>query len=420
MRPLFWYLVMLSFLQFLLPAIAVLCFGYGAVLCVVRTVRGTAAPAFAPAGRRAVVQAGLVCLAAALAIQAVFLLACRLRWPDLPLAQSLPLLLYGNTDARHYIDLAQYGYGSGEAFPEQYLMIVFFPGFPALLRFLNPLGLPIWQALALAVQPPLFALGGAGLYAVTARQLGADTARRTAAFLVVWPAAFFFAAPMTESLFLALAVWYVWAWEREHYALASALGLLAGLTRSPGGLLFGLAVLHAVALRRRPTAESVVATLSPAAGLGLYFALNYAVYGRWNQFSQYQWEHWHQRLGLFTGTLRYQLGYAAAWWQDNRASALWICIVCILCILGSFGLLALAARRLPPHWLGFGLAYLTVTMGATWLLSAPRYAAALFCLPAALACLLQGRPRLTRVVWCLTALGSGIYFAAWLAGMPIY
>ena len=84
------------------------------------------------------------------------------------------------------------------------------------------------------------------------------------------------------------------------------------------------------------------------------------------------------------------------------------------------GLLAASVRRLPAAWLGFGLAYLAVTMGATWLLSAPRYAVGLFCLPVALALLLQGRPRLTKGVLVTQVIVSVIYTMQFLYGWPIY
>ena len=57
------------------------------------------------------------------------------------------------------------------------------------------------------------------------------------------------------------------------------------------------------------------AMLSPAAGLGLYFLLNYLVYGRWNHYQIYQWDNWNQKLGLFTNTVRYHLDYMAQWWD---------------------------------------------------------------------------------------------------------
>ncbi len=178
----------------------------------------------------------------------------------------------------------------------------------------------------------------------------------TLALLMASPAAVFFAVPMTESLFLLVTVRYVLAWDRRQWGRCAVLGVLAGLCRAPGGLLLGLAALELAAAWRqgkRPALASIPAMLAPAAGLGLYFGLNQAVYGRWNQYSVYQWEHWGQKLGLFTNTVRYHLDYMASWWEDNRKAAVGICLAAILCILLALGLLA--ARRLRPF---FGLAFL--------------------------------------------------------------
>lgn len=70
-------------------------------------------------------------------LQLVFCHAAQANNPGVGLAQAMEWQFYGNTDARHYIDLAQYGYGTGGAFAEQELMIVFFPLFPALLRVVH-------------------------------------------------------------------------------------------------------------------------------------------------------------------------------------------------------------------------------------------------------------------------------------------
>ena len=274
------------------------------------------------------------------------------------------------------------------------------------------------------VQLPLFCAAGTGLFALTARQYDRRTAWLALVLLLVSPASVFFFAPMTESLFLALTVWYVWCLQTRRWGRAALLGVLAGLARAPGGLLAGLAFLYllrqARARRKLPPMAALPAMLGPALGLGLYFGLNQAVYGRWDQYSVYQWEHWGQKLGLFTDTIRYHLHYMAEWWQDDRPAAVWICLAAVLCILLAFGLLAAAARTLPPHWLGYGLAYLLLTMGATWLLSAPRYAVALFCLPVALAALLRGRRGLTAAVVAALLLANAAYTAAWLTGAPVY
>ena len=345
--------------------------------------------------------------------------------PEQTPLQAVASTLCGGLDARHYLDLARWGYGAGESgFAEQYLMIVFFPLFPWLLRALHLLIGQDLRILALVIQLPLFCAAGTGLFALVRSRYGKATAWRALGLLLVSPAAVFFWAPMTESLFLALTVWYVWCLQRRYWARAALLGMLAGLTRAPGGVLAGLAFLELLrcwqAGKRRPGAGALAAMAGPAVGLGLYFGLNQAIYGRWNQYSVYQWEHWGQKLGLFTETIRYHLSYLVLWWQDNRPAALWICLTAVVCIVCSFALLAAAARRLPPSWLGYGLAYLLVTMGATWLLSAPRYAVALFCLPVAAAVLLQGHPRLTRLVGSLLLVGSVAYTLAYLMHQSIY
>ena len=139
--------------------------------------------------------------------------------------------------------------------------------------------------------------------------------------------------------------------------------------------------------------------LSPAAGLGLYFLLNHLVYGRWNQYQIYQWDNWNQKLGLFTNTVRYHLDYMAQWWDSNPKSALALCLAAVLCLLTILALLSATVRRLPAHWLGFGLAYFAVTMGTTWLISAPRYAVGCSACPLPWRCFCRAAHGSQRVYW---------------------
>ena len=321
---------MLTAAKLVLPALAAALFVWGAAWCVVRTLRPQMADTAAVGGeppRSSKAMAALAGLLFVCVLQLVFCHAAQANNPGVGLTQAMEWQFYGNTDARHYIDLAQYGYGTGGAFAEQELMIVFFPLFPALLRVVHLLVGGSYPLLGLAVQGPLFAGAAVSLYTLVSRRWGARQAVLTLALLMASPAAVFFAVPMTESLFLLVTVRYVLAWDRRQWGRCAVLGVLAGLCRAPGGLLLGLAALElAAAWRRgkRPALASILAMLAPAAGLGLYFGLNQAVYGRWNQYSVYQWEHWGQKLGLFTNTVRYHLDYLAAWWGDNRKMAIGI------------------------------------------------------------------------------------------------
>lgn len=417
---------MLQTAQLILPVLAALLFLWCAGVCVAGTLHPAALRPLPPGDtppRWKWRHAAAVCLLIALVWQAVFWTAALVRYPDLDPLAALQAQYFGNTDARHYIDLAQYGYGAGEDFPEQYLMIVFFPLFPALLRLLNPLGWLDWGALALLVQLPLFAAAGANLYLVLAGRFGHRRALWALAFTAVGPGSLFFFAPMTESLFLLLSTACVLLLERQHWALCGLAGLLAALTRAPGALLCGLVLLwlvgRAVCRMRAPGPGAVLALAGPPAGLGLYFLLNKAVYGSFTQYAVYQQEHWDQGLGLFTHTVRYHLHYLARWWDSDRTAAVFVCGTALVMIFLVLGALALAARRLPPHYLGYALAYFALTAGATWAISLPRYFSACFLLPVLPAVLLKktGTRAAALVVWA--ALGV-VYTLEFFAQGPIY
>ena len=151
---------MLTAAKLVLPALAAALFVWGAAWCVVRTLRPQMADTAAVGGeppRSSKAMAALAGLLFVCVLQLVFCHAAQANNPGVGLAQAMEWQFYGNTDARHYIDLAQYGYGTGGAFAEQELMIVFFPLFPALLRVVHLLVGGSYPLLGLAVQGPLFA-----------------------------------------------------------------------------------------------------------------------------------------------------------------------------------------------------------------------------------------------------------------------
>ena len=410
----------------LLPLLSVVLCLWGGVVCLRRIAcPGPVLPDPAPCPRQELRAAASLCLAAAMMTQAAVVWCALKENPGLELPDALHNFFYYNIDARHYVAIAQYGYqpeGAG-VLQDQHLRIVFFPLFPALLRLLNPTGSEGgWWVPALLVQLPLFCGAGTGLYALARRSYGRDVARWSLLFLLLSPGAFFFCIPMSESLFLLLAVQFVLCLEREQYVPAGAFGLLAGLCRSPGVLLAGLAAVWAVVRRRqgRPVcAAAFWPVCAPALGLGIYFGINQAVYGRWDQYSIYQKEQWQQGPGFFFETVRYHLQYAKSWWAGDPETALYLCAAAVLAILFAFGLLAGAADRLQPWHLAYGLAYTAVTTGATWLLSAPRYGVALFCMPMAAALALR-RPWARWAFGCFLGVCSVLYFLEFLAHGPIY
>ena len=334
---------------------------------------------------------------------------------------------FGGIDAPHYISLARYGYQNewNETVAEQHLRIVFFPLFPWLLRALNAFGVLPWYVLGCAVQLPLFAGCGAALYALAVQSYGPRAAARACIWLLAFPGTFFFALPMTESLFLLLCLGFFLLLQHGRPLAAGAAGFLCALARSPGALLCGAAAVwlwQAVRARRvRLSAAYAAPVLGPVLGLAAYLALNRAVFGEWFRFSQYQYEHWGQKLGFFANTVLYHMQSMQQWWREGqRLNAVCISLAAVACILYATGLLCAAARRLQAHHLAFALAYVAFTMGATWLLSAPRYLAGCFVLPCAAAVCLQKRPWALRCALAALAVASAALFAVYLRHGPVY
>ena len=188
----------------------------------------------------------------ALAMLAALCAAACAQYPGVPPLQAVRQALCGGLDARHYLDLARWGYGAGEAgFAEQYLMIVFFPLWPWLLRPFALLGADLWlTGTLLAVA--LTAAGTVLLYRCAFRLFGSGRAAGFAcAVQLLLPGSFFFVLPQTEALFFCLNFAFLDAMQRDKPGQAGLFGLLASLCRANGVLLAGYAVLWWAAELRR-------------------------------------------------------------------------------------------------------------------------------------------------------------------------
>ncbi len=341
-----------------------------------------------------------------------------LRAPGVPLLTACETLYGSGIDAPHYLNLARYGYGAGEVFPEQYLMIVFFPLWPWLLRPFALLGCDLWLAgTALNVG---FTVGGAVLlYRVTARLWGQRFAGWAVAFQLLLPGSFFFVLPMTEALFFFLSMAFLAALQGRRWAAAGVLGLLAALCRANGVLLAGCAAAGLILLWRagqRPRPVWALPCVLPFAGFGAYLALNKAIYGSAWQFTVYQREHWTHTLGWVGDTARTLWGMFG---YMEGAQKVFLAAWGLGVVLAELAVLCGAAPRLPVPWLLLGLAGYALANGQTWLISAPRYALGIPVLAPALALLFaRRRPRLAAAA--VLAGAWAVYFFAFLQRWWIY
>jgi hypothetical protein len=131
-------------------------------------------------------------------------------------------------DALWFLRIATSGYRATDA------SAAFFPLYPLAIRVVSWIvgGRPLLAATL--VSNGAFFGSLVVLYDLTVREFDDAIARRTLVYLAIFPTAFFFLAPYSESLFLLLSLIAFREAGRDRWAMAAVAGILAALTRSIG------------------------------------------------------------------------------------------------------------------------------------------------------------------------------------------
>ena len=118
--------------------------------------------------------------------------------------------------------------------------------------------------------------------------------------------------------------------------------------------------------------------------------------------------------------MRYQLNYCLRWLgSDKRSDALGLWIPNLLAQFSALGLMAVGAKKQRPSYVAYFLIYFAVSMGTTWLLSAPRYLMVLFPLLFAMADL--GRRKWVDGALTFSCLLLGqLYLYAYIGRLDVY
>lgn len=308
------------------------------------------------------------------------------------------------TDSGHYLDIARDWYLS-EGSMDRLVQLVFLPGYPVIVRLFSAMTGDTLVA-GLIVSALCFAGANVMLYKLVRLDADHDTAFRAVKFLSLSPAVFFFVAPMSESLFLLCTLSCLYLVRRGKMLPACCFGAYAAFTRSPGIILLVPVLFELV--QRRAKLKDYLSVLIIPLGFAAYCLINYLVAGDAFKFMEYQNEHWNQQLGWFFNTAAYQTENAVYSFSQNKPNFFGLWLPNILAQLISLALMLFAVKKLRSSYTAYFLAYFIVTMGATWLLSAPRYIAALFTVPVALAEVTQNR----KADICITALSclSGLAY----------
>lgn len=309
------------------------------------------------------------------------------------------------TDSQHYLDIARDWYLS-EGEHDRLVQLVFLPGYPVVVR-LFALIVGNYLTAGLIVSALSFAGAGCLLYKLVCLDFGESTAKTSVCWLCLMPGAFFFAAPMSESLFLLLSLGCIYLIRRGRFLLGTSLGAFAAFTRSLGVVLI-VPLLFELVHKRVRLRDYALLLIVPL-GFAAYCLINYEVSGDAFKFMEYQREHWSQQTGWFFNTAAYQTENAISAETPLRWG-LWI--PNLIACFGSLAIVLPAARSLRPSYTAYFLAYYVVAVGATWLLSAPRYMTVMFTLPLALALMGKEHKRLGFWLGAAMALCSALYLCA--------
>lgn len=159
--------------------------------------------------------------------------------PTLTPLEQATLGVWRRWDASHYLNLAQNGYRADD------------PG-PTVFGVFTPIGIKIFDIFlpggvdvgGMVFATVAFWLALVMLYRVCEVYYGDDDLGRWATvMLAILPLSFFYSAPMSEAIYLALALGVFYAGERSQWSWAALCGALATLARSQGVLLAGIAFL---------------------------------------------------------------------------------------------------------------------------------------------------------------------------------
>ena len=302
------------------------------------------------------------------------------------------------TDSQHYLNIAENWYvNTGD----DRLLIVFFPLYPLLVRLFHYI-FQNYLISGLFVSNICWVFAAYLLYELALLDTDRKGALRALKYLCILPASFLFSAPLSDSLFLLLSVACVYAVRKNIYPLAGLIGMLASFTRMPGILLFAPACFELVGtiIRERGAhrndtrwkwqmAGNALSLLLIPVGLLLYFYINQQVTGSATMFLTYQSEHWHQELGWFFGTVATVVNNATTSFADNTHMLWGLWIPNIVFLFGSLAIVTAAQNKLRASNVAYFIVYYAVCMGATWLLSGPRYLVAAYPLALALGALTE-------------------------------
>lgn len=276
-------------------------------------------------------------------------------------------------DAPHYLSIAQHGY---QTIGDEANFIVFYPLFP----FLTFLASGVFKnvfASSLIVSNIFYLLSIVYLYKLVLLDHDKKTAFRAVVLMSIFPTAYFFHAPYTESVFLFLSIMSFYQARKDNWLWASIFAAFACLSRVTGVIL-PIALLIEFFIQKNQTKNYYNLFYLPLIAVGplIYFYINYSLFGNALHFMVVQKVHWyHSSMGSpiknFIDTVR-----ASSWLSHNDVFILSTTQSIFTFVAAIFSVVALFRVRLSYAIYSI-LSVVLITVPSFWM-SNPRYVMMIF------------------------------------------
>ncbi len=280
------------------------------------------------------------------------------------------LSIWNRWDSGYYQLIAEHGYTKEEWGRR---LIAFFPFYPLLIKAIS-IFIKNYLVAALITANLAYIVTISYFYSLVQMDYGHDIAWKSIIALTFFPTAYFFHAPYSESLFLALVIASFYYARKGQWAFCSIAAMLAGATR-----ITGLALIFAIPLeywlQTREWRRRALWLLLIPLGLIAYLLINYAVYGHPLAFLEIQQTYWHNVEGApwlkGLGDAFHRALHASPW---ERILLGWFQL--IFAILGL--LVVILSIKLRITYAVYGAVIWIISTFPTYWVSLPRYILPLF------------------------------------------
>ncbi|KNY29375.1 hypothetical protein [Pseudobacteroides cellulosolvens] len=297
-------------------------------------------------------------------------------------------MMWNRWDGGHYLYMAEHWY-TNDMSTDKRFHLVFYPLYPVLIKgvyfFVRNY---FWSAMIVS-NVSLF-VGATYLYKLVKLDHEEAFAFRAVKYMLIYPITFFLSINFSESVFFTLSIMTVYYLRRHKWFLMGLCGMFAAVSRNFGIILLVPVVAEFLlyignAYKNKNDGHFVKRMLNGLnilflpAGFSLYLLLNKVISGDWFTFLRYQKEYWSQSFGMFYDNIKSTFVNAipgvSTWGAADRIS-LWVPQAFSIALV--FVLVIYGIRKIRNSYSLYMLAYITIALSPTWLLSGSRYLMCIF------------------------------------------